>query len=453
MPLTAEQYLAYKVTRKAKYIIYTAISENYDDLIQHAYICRDADYVCYTDKHIVDAGIWEIRALTANHLDHVRSAKYYKLFPDQLFPNDLYSLWIDGNIDVLNDRLELRLDRLINDAVVISANPHFERDCAYDEAAVCLFAKLDDSEIIRSEVRYLKQEGFPHNFGLFEMNIIFRQHHHGLNISVMNSWWDMILRFSRRDQISFTYALHKNKSSCERLFLRNSRLDKDFAFKRHNSKLASILYVDIGHGFNETDTVKSVCTIHDDHQFEAFFDLQNFETVEKLRFDPIEQHFCKLSIEHIKIVMVSPQSDQTRLLITLQSDCVTNGVLAENGFLEFETLDPFVAFKAFGNVKRVVIQGKILLLHTNTVANKIIQRTQDQEASHRALKIDHEATLSVLRHDIAAAEQTIEICKTNLTDSHAAIQILNNHIDNMHTSMTWKIGQKVLWLPRLLLKR
>lgn len=453
MLLTPEEYLAeylaYKVTRKAKYIIYTAISKNYDDLFQHTYICKDADYVCYADVPIADAGIWEIRALLTQQLDRVRSAKYYKLFPDHLFPDDQYSLWIDGNIDVVNNRLEQRLNDLVDSAVVISANPHFERDCAYEEASVCLFAKLDDSEVIRREVQHLKQESFPYNFGLFEMNIIFRQHHHVVNISVMGTWWDMILRFSRRDQISFTYALHKNNSACERLFLRNSRLDKDFAFKPHNPQVAFMLYVDIGHGFNASNAVKCECRIHGEHRFEAAFDLQSFGPVEKLCFDPLEKRFCKLLLERIEIDMASPIADQSTMQLVQQRDCAFNGVIAEDGFIEFESLDSFVIFQAKGRIERVVIQGKIMLLDSTAELNKLTQRRDLMLAQSNALKLENEA----LQSGIAQLQETVETCQMHLTNNHVTIQNLNHYVNEMQASLTWKIGQKVLWLPRLLFKR
>ena len=55
-----KEYLRYKSTRKAKVVIYTAISDSFDDLIQHKYICKDFDYICFTDAPVKNKGIWEI---------------------------------------------------------------------------------------------------------------------------------------------------------------------------------------------------------------------------------------------------------------------------------------------------------------------------------------------------------------------------------------------------------
>ena len=57
--------------------------------------------------------------------------------------------------------------------------------------------------------RYVK-EGFPRFFGLTENGILVREHNNEDCIRIMDTWWDEVLNYSRRDQLSFMYAIWKN---------------------------------------------------------------------------------------------------------------------------------------------------------------------------------------------------------------------------------------------------
>ena len=137
---------------KNKIVIYTAIAGDYDKLIQHTYKSDNFDYVCFTDQRIENSGMWDIRPLDFNSLDNVRNAKYYKVFPNKLFPDYNYSLWIDGNIDILNNNLEKRIKELVDFEAIISANTHAKSNCAYQEAYVCITESKDNPEIILKEI-------------------------------------------------------------------------------------------------------------------------------------------------------------------------------------------------------------------------------------------------------------------------------------------------------------
>ena len=56
-----------------------------------------------------------------------------------------------------------------------------------------------------------KQEGFPKNYGLPQTCIVFRYHNDESCKRLMKTWWEEIKNESHRDQLSFNYALWKNK--------------------------------------------------------------------------------------------------------------------------------------------------------------------------------------------------------------------------------------------------
>lgn len=298
--ISIDEYLRYKPLRKAKVIIYTAISNNYDNLIQHKYICKDFDYVCFSDTKIENNGIWEIFPLDNKNFDNNRNSKFYKIFADKLFPDYQYSLWIDGNIDVLDNTLEKRINELINNDQLLSVNQHFIRNCVYEEADVCMKGLKDSPEIIYKQVQFLLEENFPKNLGLYEMNIIFRKHNSKLIIQLMLDWWDIIMRFSKRDQLSFMYVLWKNSVACAQMFKINPRKQKAFAFYDHNAHSFSSLYIDTGEGFSVDKLVLKKILFKYNSKFKIKYNLEKFGEIKKVKLS-LMKDILNIKINRIQI--------------------------------------------------------------------------------------------------------------------------------------------------------
>ena len=450
-----DDYFAYKQRRQAKFVIYTAISGEFDDLIQHAYVSKDADYVCYTDQVVAHPGIWEIRPLETKHLDRVRSARFYKVFPHELFPDVRYSVWIDGNIDVLDGALESSVDALILNKIALATNIHFSRTCSYAEALVCRNALLDDSAVILQQIAFLEQQQFPHNYGLFETNMMFRDHHQSGCVAVMRSWWDMIMRFSRRDQLSFGFALFQNQLGCEHLFPVNPRLGTNFAFKPHHQKMLSTLYVDTGSGFNEQDIWPGDGVISDGANFKVAFENIPFSAIKQVRFDPVDGQFCRLRLERIDLTFSSGQA-QSVAFTEIEPICRSNGLKEADGMTAFETFDPHVTFPLSGDIRRLVVTGQIQLIHPGNKINALVERTAQAGAQHAQLTAQHADLL--LRFDAATAHNTI-LSQSLVQKQHKLealdLQVfeLRSNIQAMLLSRTWRIGKAVLWLPKRLFKR
>ena len=51
----------------------------------------------------------------------------------------------------------------------------------------------------------------------------------------MDDWWEMIAKFSERDQLSFSYVLWKNNIRVEDISIDNARIDPlNFKIYRHD---------------------------------------------------------------------------------------------------------------------------------------------------------------------------------------------------------------------------
>lgn len=362
-----KDYLNYKKTRKANTAIYTSISGKYDTLEQPLYISKDFDYICFTNNKIKKPGVWEIRPLLDVKQDLIRTARYHKLFPDKLLKKYKYSIWIDSNIIITSNNLENKIKKLIRKNKKISVNNHFERDCIYQEAKTCVDLQKDNPEIILKQVNYLQKQNYPKKNGLFETNIIFREHYNKKIIKTMNNWWWMIKKYSRRDQLSFNYVVWKNKLNCSNLFPYNARLMiDDFIFKEHNKQVVSTVYVDSGNGFNDDNFFQKVVTINS-NKYKISLNLNKYEKINKIKFNPIKNNFCQFKIEKINI------DNKTYPISKLKYKL--NGKILENGYFDFSTTsDPLIIFSLNRKkIKLFKIFGIIIFFNTENLYINLIK--------------------------------------------------------------------------------
>lgn len=200
--------------KKNKKVIYTCITGGYDSIPVHGYVASDWDYILFTDNSkLISLGRfahWTVKPLQFNKLTNVKNARWHKVNAHKLFPDYNCSLWIDAQIIVNNNNLINLCDDLFSRNVLCATPAHPVRKCIYDEAVVIKEHNIDFANIVNSEVRYLRAHRYPANQGLSETNIVFRQHNKIK--SALRLWWRMIKKFSKRDQLSFNYAIWKTNT-------------------------------------------------------------------------------------------------------------------------------------------------------------------------------------------------------------------------------------------------
>lgn len=239
-PFTSNQknireYLSYKEKRKAKGVVYTCISNNYDTLKQHRYINFDLDYVCFTDDKEQlkkgQEGIWTIVPFSnQNVLEGSYINRWHKTHPNELFREYDYSIYIDANINVLTDFLY----KTISYNKDIQLPKHQKHHSPFDEFPWYKTAGFNSRSQIEELENIMIKDGFPKNYGANECCIIFRKHNK--NIEQLNElWWFFILNYSRRDQASFDYCCWKCNYKYEEISIPPARPDIiNFAFFAHN---------------------------------------------------------------------------------------------------------------------------------------------------------------------------------------------------------------------------
>jgi len=226
-----EAYLSAKSkrTEPARKVVYTCITNGYDDLGEircFHYTDPAWDYVCFTDDEELIArktfGIWEIRPLQFTNLDKIRNARRHKIQPHKLFSEYDESLWLDANVNVLTPFLFDEIRRRNTDLLIPM---HAQRDCVYEEFEFVREAGIIDPELGRKQMEAYKKAGFPERFGLHETNIVYRRHNEPEIIALMEEWLYWIENFTQRDQLSLSFALWKNHRSVAPYSFPNARTD------------------------------------------------------------------------------------------------------------------------------------------------------------------------------------------------------------------------------------
>ena len=197
-----------------KKVVYTALTGSYDALEQHKYVNPEYDYICFSndfgDKEKI--GIWNIRKIDYPTDDKQLQSRFPKLQPHKVLPEYDISLYVDANVNILTPYLFNRIEELMAQGVKLAGVKHQFRDCLYEEAYRVWIGGVDKNiEAIRKQLGYYKKQGFPRHFGMYEANVIFRQHNDPLIIQQCDEWWRLRLNYSKRDQLGYSYTLWKYK--------------------------------------------------------------------------------------------------------------------------------------------------------------------------------------------------------------------------------------------------
>lgn len=192
---------------KSVLAVYTAIFGNYDNLIEPKEKFSGCDFICFTDQEDLKSNVWKIVVVKEKDLSPLLLNRKYKIMTHIYLPEYQRSLYVDGNIYIKKNPLELAEKYLSISNIAIPR--HFKRNCVYEEVKEIIKYRKADVNAVISQINYYKSEGFPKNYGLTENNIIFRNHNKDDVIRLMSLWWEQIVKFPTRDQISFMYCVFK----------------------------------------------------------------------------------------------------------------------------------------------------------------------------------------------------------------------------------------------------
>lgn len=249
-----------------KIAIYTCIIGAYDELRQpclDGLVSKDGrvyslaadsedtvEFICFvgrTEKTADSIGAWQIRELQTclePYFDNSRHSaallsRFPKLMPHLLLPDFDASLWIDGNIVILDSSIYSIVLQKFSSRVLYSGVPHPSRDCVYAEARKCRdMGYLSNIKLLQLWI-WLALNGTRLHSGLSENNLIFRRHNDENIVAMDTLWWRKVLRLCRRDQISLGYCLRCYSIPFDFLLpeLKNARNFSGLRYSGHKTML------------------------------------------------------------------------------------------------------------------------------------------------------------------------------------------------------------------------
>ncbi len=195
--------------------IITAVTDDYDHMGGHSYT-NGVDYFFFTDGTSAPVEPqWKIIQLPElKQLNHRRLSKLPKIHP-HFFPflrKYKYVIWIDGDMQITSYMFPEEILSYMNNGLVIS--PHFDgRNDAYGEARPNKYP----GEPVKIQVDYYLEDGFPHEYGLYECGVMARD----MTIPGMEKfekeWLLQNMLFAPQDQLSMPYSLWKTGILYDRL--------------------------------------------------------------------------------------------------------------------------------------------------------------------------------------------------------------------------------------------
>jgi hypothetical protein len=190
-------------SRRPRKVVYTCLFGDYERFNDFEYEgSPDVDFVLFTDDAEIVSRHWKTIVMPRGMLDAGRAVREIKTQPHRFLAGYDWSLFIDNTVRLKVSPQEIFAKYLANAASPYVCFRHYRRDCVYAEAEIVKDAKLDDPARIDAQMKFYRELGYPARHGLAKNTFILRRHHEGALPKIMEAWFQQILLWSRRDQLS-----------------------------------------------------------------------------------------------------------------------------------------------------------------------------------------------------------------------------------------------------------
>ena len=200
-------------------ILYSCANLAYDQIFSPVVPSPGIEPVLFSDRRprFVSGWNWRPMPAEAAALGPSLANRHAKFFPQKIFPEADYSIYIDANLLVIADLNPLLAEFIASDAD-IGLFPHSARcDIAADFDFCKEVGKIapKDYALGAEQLAFYRAEGLPGGHIFTENAIILRRHGRGeargeALEAAMELWWDQLARFTKRDQLSLPYVLHRS---------------------------------------------------------------------------------------------------------------------------------------------------------------------------------------------------------------------------------------------------
>ncbi|MBQ6510589.1 DUF616 domain-containing protein [Candidatus Saccharibacteria bacterium] len=214
-----------------KICVYTCITGNYDNLNELKNPEKNIDYYCFTNNKNLSSKTWKVVQIKNGGLDNCRLARKIKILGHPVLDKYDIAVWSDADV-VWQKPISDFVKTYLKDSC-FSIFRHHARKTIYDEAIVCLRLNKEDKQTIVKTLNFYKSVDYPDDNGLCESTVFIKKLHNPKVIKTMDVWFDMVKNYSRRDQLSFNYAVWKTNLKVSYISL-NVWENEWFSTTKHN---------------------------------------------------------------------------------------------------------------------------------------------------------------------------------------------------------------------------
>jgi hypothetical protein len=210
------------MTSPPRRVVYTALMGRYEEPLPQPMAAHSGiDFVCFTDDPELTSDEWEVRLLEpAFGADRIRSSRAVKILGHTSLAAYDETLWIDQRVRLRVDPAVILDEWLAHGDLAVPR--HSYRANVVTEFQAVLDSGLDDSSRLYEQLTHyaglepgLLQHPVPWT------GILARRRTPEVDRG-SEQWFRHVLRYSRRDQLSFVHAMHEAGVSWESIELDNA---------------------------------------------------------------------------------------------------------------------------------------------------------------------------------------------------------------------------------------
>jgi hypothetical protein len=221
--LVAEHTQRRRPRHASRLVVYTAVIGEGQQL-REAPQAKDstADFVCLTDDASLRSETWQVIPVEPRlPADPVRSQRFLKIMGHPALTGYDRTLWVDSSVE-LRALPETFVDGWLQDADV-AAPVHTLHRTMLDEAQASIdLGKDDHLRVFEQLAHYLDTSPTAVDANPHWTALLARRRTPRVD-AAMTTWWEHVLRYSRRDQLSFGVAMSASELRLNSVALPNLR--------------------------------------------------------------------------------------------------------------------------------------------------------------------------------------------------------------------------------------
>jgi len=191
----------------------------------------EIDFVCFTDNRTLQSDVWKFEYMDDKYLPDDKLSRRPKTLPHEYLSQYSISLYIDNIVTF--KRLPNSSDLVGNSDYIFRVFSHAYRRMITEEADAIALLGYENIDTICEQLDYYSSQYHLSSITpLSTCTVILRTHNHPRIIEFGMLWWEQILHFSRRDQLSFDFCVLYKK--CKIRYFDGTKHDNDLIYNMDN---------------------------------------------------------------------------------------------------------------------------------------------------------------------------------------------------------------------------